>query len=109
MPLLDELERPTLLVNPVIAQQNIAFMAEKARRQGIRFRPHFKTHQSAAVGEWFRQVGVTAITVSSVDMALYFADHGWDDITIAFPVNIRQMTAPEFSGAAHPPRAAGGI
>ncbi len=58
MPLLDELERPTLLVNPVIAQQNIAFMAEKARRQGIRFRPHFKTHQSAAVGEWFRQWGL---------------------------------------------------
>ena len=93
MPLLDELERPTLLVNPSIAQQNIAFMAEKARRQGIRFRPHFKTHQSAAIGEWFRAVGVTAITVSSVDMALYFAEAGWDDITIAFPVNIRQMTS----------------
>ena len=93
MPLLDELERPTLLVNPVLPRQNIAFMAEKARLQGIRFRPHFKTHQSAAVGEWFRAVGVTAITVSSVDMALYFADHGWDDITIAFPVNIRQMRA----------------
>ena len=93
MPLLDELVRPTLLVNAQISRQNIAFMANKARLQGIRFRPHFKTHQSAAVGEWFREVGVTAITVSSVDMALYFADHAWDDITIAFPVNIRQMRA----------------
>lgn len=93
MPLLDELERPTLLVNPAIARQNITWMADKARRQGIRFRPHFKTHQSAVVGEWFREAGVTAITVSSVDMALYFADHHWDDITIAFPVNIRQMRA----------------
>jgi len=93
MPLLDELERPTLLVNPAIARQNIAFLADKARLQGILFRPHFKTHQSAAVGEWFREAGVTTITVSSVDMAVYFADHGWDDITIAFPVNIRQIRA----------------
>jgi D-serine deaminase-like pyridoxal phosphate-dependent protein len=91
MPLLDELEKPTLLINADIARRNIAFMAEKARRQGVRFRPHFKTHQSAAVGEWFRQAGVKSITVSSVDMAEYFADHGWDEITIAFPLNIHQM------------------
>jgi len=24
-------------------------------------------------------------------MAKYFADHGWKDITIAFPVNIREI------------------
>ena len=65
-------------------------MAQKARADGVRFRPHFKTHQSATIGEWFRETGVTAITVSSVDMALYFAEHGWDDILIAFPANTRQ-------------------
>ena len=91
MALLDELQRPTLLVNAEIARKNIAFMAEKARQKGVRFRPHFKTHQSAAAGEWFREAGVTAIAVSSVDMAVYFADHGWDDITIAFPINVRQL------------------
>ena len=36
---------------------------------------------------------MTAITVSSIDMAVYFAGHGWDDITIAFPANVRQMDA----------------
>lgn len=91
MPLLDTLERPTLLLNTEIARQNIQFMTDKARQQGVRFRPHFKTHQSAAVGEWFRDAGISTITVSSVDMALYFADNGWTDITIAFPLNIRQM------------------
>jgi D-serine deaminase-like pyridoxal phosphate-dependent protein len=55
------------------------------------FRPHFKTHQSVEVGEWFRQTGVTAITVSSVSMAQQFADAGWQDITIAFPLNIREI------------------
>lgn len=66
-------------------------MAEKAARNNIRLRPHFKTHQSAQVGEWFREQGTTAITVSSLKMARYFARHGWDDILVAIPVNIREM------------------
>ena len=57
----------------------------------MRFRPHFKTHQSAKIGEWFRSYGIKAITVSSVKMAKYFASNGWDDITIAFPLNILEI------------------
>lgn len=91
MPLLDELERPTLLVNPDIARNNIHTLLEKARQQGVRLRPHFKTHQSAVVGEWFRETGVNTITTSSVEMAAYFVGHGWNDITIAFPVNLREI------------------
>jgi D-serine deaminase-like pyridoxal phosphate-dependent protein len=85
------IETPTLLLDTARAQRNIARMAKKAQDNRLRFRPHFKTHQSAAIGEWFREAGVFAITVSSVTMARYFADHGWDDITIAFPVNLREM------------------
>jgi D-serine deaminase-like pyridoxal phosphate-dependent protein len=86
-----EIAKPTILLNVDQAKRNIQRMAEKAQRQGIRFRPHFKTHQSAAIGEWFHQAGVTAITVSSLEMAQYFARHGWNDITIAFPANLRQV------------------
>lgn len=82
-----QIEKPTLLLDEAKARRNIATMAQKAARSGVRFRPHFKTHQSAGIGEWFREAGVSAITVSSVDMARYFADHGWQDITIAFSVN----------------------
>ncbi len=70
---------------------NIERMAAKAAKSGVRFRPHCKTHQSAEIGEWFRDAGVTGITVSSVDMAESFARHGWRDITVAFPVNIREI------------------
>jgi len=87
----DRIQRPTLLLNSAIAQENIHRIAIKAREQGVRFRPHFKTHQSAVIGEWFRSEGVTAITVSSVEMAQYFAQAGWYDITLAFPVNWRQI------------------
>ncbi len=85
------IEKPTLLLDCDTARRNIHRMCEKAKTQRIRFRPHFKTHQSAEIGEWFRKEGIRAITVSSLDMAKYFAQHGWQDITVAFPANIRQM------------------
>jgi D-serine deaminase-like pyridoxal phosphate-dependent protein len=88
-----DIDSPTLMIDQKKVLQNIQFMADKALQQGVRLRPHFKTHQSAVVGAWFRPFGVNAITVSSVDMAKYFADHGWDDILIAFSLNLRQVSA----------------
>lgn len=86
-----DIVKPTMLLDERRVRGNIARMAQRVRDNGVRFRPHFKTHQSAQIGEWFRGEGVTAITVSSVDMAAYFAAHGWDDITVAFPANVRQI------------------
>lgn len=83
--------KPTFLVNEDICRNNISRMAEKAQNNHLQFRPHFKTHQSAEVGKWFRHNGVKKITVSSVSMAGYFAANGWNDIFIAFPVNILEM------------------
>lgn len=79
--------RPTLVLNKTTCLQNIELMFEKAKRNKVRFRPHFKTHQSHEIGRWFRNMGVTQITVSSVTMAKYFAADKWDNITIAFPFN----------------------
>lgn len=87
---LSEITSPTLLLNQDIAKRNIRRMADRCLSEGIKFRPHFKTHQSKAVGEWFREAGISSISVSSVKMAYYFQSAGWDDITIAFPYNIRE-------------------
>ncbi|GAB4183553.1 MAG: alanine racemase [Calditrichia bacterium] len=87
---LEKITVPQLVLNEQICRRNIRVMAEKARRYGIRFRPHFKTHQSKVVGEWFKEEKVISITVSSLKMADYFKDN-WDDITVAFPVNIREI------------------
>lgn len=89
--MLNHITETTLLLDEKKCRQNIAMMAEKAARNNIRLRPHFKTHQSAQVGEWFRDTGATGITVSSLKMARYFAAHGWDDILVAIPVNIREL------------------
>ncbi len=84
---ISKIRKPTLLVNEATVRKNIAFMAEKAKVAGLSFRPHFKTHQSGAIGDWFRDEGVSQITVSSVTMGKYFMEKGWNDITIAFPAN----------------------
>lgn len=86
-----EITRPTLLLNKEIALRNIENMVHKAEDLHVCFRPHFKTHQSSEIGEWYRNAGVKCITVSSLTMANYFADSGWDDITIAFSVNIPEI------------------
>lgn len=66
-------------------------MKQRLDKAGVRFRPHFKTHQSWKIAEIFSQEGIRQITVSSVTMAHYFARQGWKDITIAFPLNLREM------------------
>ncbi|HQH14487.1 MAG TPA: alanine racemase [Bacteroidales bacterium] len=84
------LKRPTLLIDKQKCLANIRLFVVKAVKYNLRFRPHFKTHQSVEVGSWFREFGIDKITVSSVMMAEYFAKNGWNDITIAFPVNIAE-------------------
>ncbi len=86
----DHLISPTLILDKKKCLSNIKFMANKAKKHGLIFRPHFKTHQSRIIGSWFKQFGVNKITVSSVQMAKYFSND-WKDITIAFPLNIREI------------------
>ena len=90
MSFLDSVDQPTLLIDENGTRHNIRRMIDRANDNRVDFRPHFKTHQSAAMGEWFREMGITKITVSSVEMAEYFAANGWNDILIAFSLNPRQ-------------------
>lgn len=71
---------------------NIEHMSRKARNNNLIFRPHFKTHQSLAIGRWFRQSGVDRITVSSIKMACYFAGDGWKDILVGIAYNPREYS-----------------
>jgi D-serine deaminase-like pyridoxal phosphate-dependent protein len=76
---------PTLLVDKEKCLKNIARMASRAEQNGLTFRPHCKTHQSAEISHWYREFNVSSITVSSFHMAHYFAEAGWKDILVAFP------------------------
>lgn len=85
--------KPTLILDLDKVSRNIERMLDKAKGSNVGFRPHFKTHQSIEIGNIFRKKGVDKITVSSVSMAEFFAQYGWNDISIAFPVNLLEIEA----------------
>lgn len=87
-----QITKPTLLLDEKKCRDNIQTMSSKAKKHNLIFRPHFKTHQSLEIGRWFKEAGTTKITVSSIEMAEYFSKE-WDDITIAFPVNIPEVNS----------------
>lgn len=84
------ISKPTLLIDEIKCKENIGSMFKKAKKYNLAFRPHFKTHQSLEIGKWFKEIGVKKIAVSSLSMAAYFSDD-WNDITVAFPTNIREI------------------
>lgn len=86
-----EIQVPTLIIDQKKVSNNISRMIRKVENGSAIFRPHFKTHQLADVGEIFKNREVNCITVSSVSMASYFVEHGWNDITIAFPINLLEI------------------
>ncbi len=86
-----EIQTPTMLLDWGKASNNLQRMIKKANQNGVLLRPHFKTPQSNDIGRKCREMGINAITVSSISMAEYFAADGWDDITVAFPFNVREV------------------
>lgn len=82
-----DITKPNLLLDKTICLKNIERMAARASSAGVSFRPHCKTHQSHEIANWFRDFGVSGITVSSFDMAEYFIQDGWKDVLVAFPFN----------------------
>jgi len=89
---ISKITSPTLLLDQEICRRNIERMRQKASSKNLKLYPHFKTHQSREVGNWCLESGIDGIAVSSLKMAKYFADAGgYDDITVSFPVNIREM------------------
>lgn len=83
--------RPALLLDKQKCISNIDKIVNKAAQNKVLLRPHFKTHQSIEVARWFRERGVSSCTVSSLEMAEYFSEDNWNDITVAFPINILEV------------------
>lgn len=87
MSYLDQITSPTLLLDENICRNNLKNMAAKAAKNGMKLVPHFKTAQSHQIGNWAKDYGITEVTTSSLKMAEYLCDQGWENIHIAFPFN----------------------
>ncbi len=91
MPSIHELPTPALLLDVDVLDANTAGMAARVADLGVALRPHIKTHKCIEIGERQRKRGASGIAVSTLPEARAFADHGFDDITWAFPVQIGRL------------------
>ena len=84
--LLDALATPAVVVDLDVLERNIARMAARAREAGVRLRPHAKTHKCPQIAGLQRAAGAWGLSVAKVGEAEVFADAGFDDLFVAFPV-----------------------
>jgi D-serine deaminase-like pyridoxal phosphate-dependent protein len=81
-----DIRTPALLLDLDVLDTNLSAMADKARTLTVALRPHIKTHKCIEIAQRQRGLGARGITTSTLYEATVFADHGFDDITWAFPV-----------------------
>jgi D-serine deaminase-like pyridoxal phosphate-dependent protein len=86
MALLADLPTPALVLDHEVMDRNLAVMARRAAAWRVALRPHVKTHKCVEIAERQRALGARGITVSTLAEARVFADHGFDDLTWAFPL-----------------------
>ena len=88
-----DLETPVLVLDLTVLDRNCAAMAERARRHGVRLRPHLKTAKAAEVAAVATRGQFGGITVSTVAEAAYFAAHQYCDLTYAVGIAPQKIPA----------------
>jgi D-serine deaminase-like pyridoxal phosphate-dependent protein len=82
----DDLDTPTLVADLDAVERNIAGMQGYCDEQGISLRPHIKTHKLPELARMQAGAGARGITCQKLGEAEIFADAGFDDILISFPL-----------------------
>lgn len=88
---IEGLPTPALLLDLDVLERNLENMSQRAKRLGVALRPHIKTHKCIEIAELQRQRGIAGLTVSTLYEAGVFADHGFGDLTWAFPLIISRL------------------
>ena len=82
---LAEVPTPALIVDLDRMEANIAAWQAMADRNGVRFRPHIKTHKTPEIAAQQLAAGACGIASAKPTEAEVFAAAGCDDIVIAYP------------------------
>jgi D-serine deaminase-like pyridoxal phosphate-dependent protein len=80
------METPLVVVHYETLLRNLDRMAAFAREQGVRLRPHIKTHKMPPLAKMQEERGASGITVAKIGEAEVMAAHGCADILIAYPL-----------------------
>ncbi|WP_126425772.1 D-TA family PLP-dependent enzyme [Brevibacillus marinus] len=83
----EQLDTPSLLLDLDVMEQNLKEIAQFAKQQGIRWRPHIKTHKCVEIARKQLAYGACGITVAKVSEAEVMAKAGIRDILIAYPLS----------------------
>jgi len=81
-----DLPTPALLLDLDVLEENLRRMQARTVELSVTLRPHLKTHKCVEIALAQRALGCSGVTVSTFHEAEVFADHGFDDITWAFPL-----------------------
>ena len=81
-----DLDTPEIVIDLDIVERNARRLGDALAGRGIALRPHVKTHKSPALARLQLDAGARGITVGNLGEAEAFADHGFDDIFIAYPI-----------------------
>jgi D-serine deaminase-like pyridoxal phosphate-dependent protein len=81
-----DLETPAVLIELDVLERNLARMAAAARECGVRLRPHAKTHKAIEVGRLQLGAGAVGLSLAKTGEAEAFAQAGFDDIFLAYPI-----------------------
>jgi D-serine deaminase-like pyridoxal phosphate-dependent protein len=79
-------DTPYLAVDRTILDRNLTTMARSAEKRGLALRSHAKTHKCVEIAR--RQVALSGggLTLATVAEAEVFADAGFTDVFLAYPV-----------------------
>jgi D-serine deaminase-like pyridoxal phosphate-dependent protein len=83
---LEDLPTPAVLIDLDVVERNIGAMQERARRAGVKLRPHAKTHKSPEIARLQLSAGAAGLTLAKTSEAEVFASLGFDDIFLAYPI-----------------------
>jgi D-serine deaminase-like pyridoxal phosphate-dependent protein len=81
-----DLQTPCLVVDREVLEVNLVGMAARARDHGVALRPHAKTHKCYEIARRQLALGAVGLTVATVGEAEVFADGGFTDLFIAYPL-----------------------
>src|SRR5438128_11734831 len=81
-----ELDTPALLIDLDIFERNLCRVAEYAKANDLRLRPHTKTHKVPAVGRMQLASGAAGLTVAKVGEAEVMLGAKPPELLVAYPV-----------------------
>jgi D-serine deaminase-like pyridoxal phosphate-dependent protein len=79
-----EFGTPAVVIDLDVVERNIARVQALCEAAGVANRPHIKTHKSPVIAHMQRAAGARGITCQKLGEAEIMAEHGHDDILIAY-------------------------